>query len=49
MSTNFSKIFERDNHRCIYCGKDMLIDPDTFMSVEEDHLLPTSAEGVDKN
>jgi len=45
MSKTFSKVFERDNHRCVYCGKDMLSDLDTFMSVEEDHLLPKSAGG----
>ena len=45
MSTTFSKVFDRDNHRCVYCGKDMLVDLDTLMSVEEDHLLPRSANG----
>ena len=47
MSKYFSKVFERDNHRCVYCGKDMLSDFESFMSVEEDHLLPKSSNGAD--
>ena len=39
-SKHFSKVFERYQHRCIYCGRDMLIDFDTFMLTEEDHLFP---------
>ena len=47
MSDTFSEVFTRDNHRCIYCGKNMLTDLDTFMSVEEDHLRPLSAAGAE--
>ena len=45
MSQYFSKIFECDNHRCVYCGRDMLVDFETFMTVQEDHLVPTSKGG----
>ena len=45
MSQFFFEIFCRDNHRCVYCGRDMLVDFDTFMTVEEDHLVPNSKEG----
>ena len=48
MSSTFSKVFERDNHHCVYCGKNMLADLDAFMSAEEDHLLPRSAAGTDE-
>jgi len=45
MSKYFDTVFERDNHRCVYCGKDMLSDFEIFMSAEEDHLIPSSKEG----
>ena len=47
MSQYFRKIFERDEHRCIYCSRWMLSDFDTFMLTEEDHLLPTNDGGFD--
>ena len=48
MSKYFSKVFERDAHRCVYCGRDMLVDFETFMMVQEDHLVPTSKDGPDE-
>ena len=45
MSQHFNEIFFRDHHRCVYCGRDMLVDFETFMTVQEDHLVPTSKEG----
>ena len=47
MSQYFSKVFHRDHHRCVYCGRDMMVDFETFMMVEEDHLMPRSAGGAD--
>ena len=47
MSQYFSKVFQRDNRRCVYCGRDMMVDFETFMMVEEDHLIPRSAGGAD--
>ena len=48
MSKFFSDVFERDCHRCVYCGRDMLVDFDTFMMVQEDHLVPKSHGGRDE-
>jgi hypothetical protein len=47
MTVYFETIFERDKHRCVYCGRWMLSDFDTFMLTEEDHLLPRNDEGAD--
>ncbi len=41
----FAEVFERDNHRCVYCGRDLMVDFETFMITEEDHLVPLSREG----
>ena len=48
MSEHFSEIFSRDAHRCVYCGRDMLVDFETFMTVQEDHLVPRSKGGADE-
>lgn len=48
MSKFFSKAFEESQHRCVFCGKDMLSDFDTFMTTVEDHLKPTSIGGHDE-
>ncbi len=37
--------FKKCDNRCVYCGKWMLSDFDTFMLAEEDHLLPTKEGG----
>ena len=42
---SFSKIFERDNHRCVYCGRDLLHNYDAFALAQIDHLKPTSKGG----
>lgn len=39
----FIQVFERDLGRCVYCGRDLKADFDTFMMAEEDHLVPGSA------
>lgn len=46
MSIYFAKVFERDNRRCIYCGRDLMTDFETFMIGEEDHLVPLSKGGA---
>ena len=33
-------VFERDNHRCVYCCRDLLHDFDAFMLTHMDHLMP---------
>ena len=40
MSKYFNDVFERDNHRCVYCGRDLLADFESFLMAEEDHLVP---------
>ncbi|WP_122032948.1 HNH endonuclease [Aliivibrio sp. EL58] len=47
MGQNFNIVFERDKNRCVYCGKDLLSDFESFMSAEEDHLIPKSKGGSD--
>ena len=37
---SFGKVFERDNHRCVYCCRDMLADFETFWTAQQDHLVP---------
>ncbi|MFQ5868856.1 MAG: HNH endonuclease [Candidatus Zixiibacteriota bacterium] len=45
MSEFFSKVFQRDKRRCVYCGRDLMLDFDTFMLSQEDHLIPKSKGG----
>jgi len=47
MTKYFKYIFPRDEYRCVYCGRWMLSDFDTFMLTEEDHLLPLDDGGDD--
>ena len=47
MSKHFKEVFQRDNYRCVYCCRDMMVDFDTFMIIEEDHLVPRSKDGED--
>ena len=47
MSKHFSKLFARDNCRCVYCGRDLLVDFESFMLSQEDHLVPTARLGPD--
>jgi CRISPR/Cas system Type II protein with McrA/HNH and RuvC-like nuclease domain len=45
MAKIFTQVFSRDNHRCVYCGKYLLLDFETFYSAEKDHLVPRSKDG----
>ena len=47
MTKLFPDAFEKCNYRCVYCGKDMLTDFDTFMTAQEEHLIPRSKDGED--
>ena len=47
MLKHFSEVFQRDNHRCVYCGRDMMADFDSFMITQMDHLEPLSEDGED--
>ena len=49
MSKQFVEIFKRDSCRCVYCGRNLLADFDTWMTAQEDHLVPageTSPENL---
>jgi len=43
--SKFVQVFERDQGRCVFCGRDLKSDFDTFMMAEEDHLVPGSKSG----
>jgi len=44
----FRRTYVRDNYRCIYCGRDMISSLDDWLSLEIDHLQPTSKGGKDE-
>ncbi len=48
MSELFAEVFARDNYRCVYCRRDLMVDFETFMIAQEDHLVPTSKHGPHK-
>jgi len=48
MTKFFAEVFERDNRRCVYCGRDLMVNFETFMICEEDHLIPLSKGGEDE-
>jgi len=45
LKSKFLQIFERDLGRCVYCGLDLKADHDRFMMATEDHLVPGSRAG----
>ncbi len=45
MPSLFSEVFERDNHSCVYCSRDLLHDIDSFLLTHLDHLIPKAHEG----
>ncbi len=47
MSKFFSKALQEFDGHCAYCGKYLLADFDTFMTAQEDHLVPSSKDGPD--
>ena len=47
MTKYFSELFSRDKYRCVYCGRDLLVDFETFMLTQEDHLVPEATQGED--
>lgn len=47
--SKFIQLFERDNGRCVYCGMDLKADYDRFMMATEDHLVPASKVGKERN
>ena len=47
--SKFLQLFERDQGRCVYCGLDLKSDYDRFMMATEDHLVPASVAGKERN
>jgi len=47
MSKTFTEVFQRDNRRCVYCGRDLMTDFESFMLSQEDHLIPRRSGGSD--
>ena len=45
----FLTLFERDQGRCVYCGLDLKADHDRFMMATEDHLVPASKGGRNRD
>ena len=43
----YREVYLKDRYRCVYCGRDMLSDFDSWMSLEIDHLIPVSKGGDD--
>ena len=43
------QLFERDQGRCVYCGLDLKADHDRFMMATEDHLVPGSMGGRNRD
>ena len=43
----FDPVLLSTNFHCLYCGKDLLSDLDTFLTFARDHLFPKSAGGPD--
>ena len=40
-------VLVRAGFHCEYCGRDLLADLDTFLTLCRDHLIPASAGGPD--
>ena len=47
MADIWDRAYQRHIARCVYCGRDLLVDFDTYMSAELDHLIPTKSGGDD--
>ena len=45
----YRRTYVRDSYRCIYCGRDMLSSLDDWLSLEVDHLEPSSKKGKDED
>ena len=45
----YRRTYVRDNYRCTYCGRDMISSLDDWLSLEIDHLKPSSKKGKDED
>jgi len=43
----YKRVYLRDNYRCVYCGRFLLADFDSWASLHTDHLVPEAAGGDD--
>ena len=43
----YRETYIKDGYRCVYCGRDMLDDFESWMSLEIDHIIPKSKGGGD--
>ena len=43
----YERVYHRDGYRCVYCGRYMLSDFDTWQSIHTDHLVPLAKGGDD--
>ena len=41
----YEKVYARDGYRCIYCGRFLLTDFESWASLHTDHLVPSVAGG----
>lgn len=44
--SRYYQVFVRDQHKCVYCGKDILESLDSFAASHLDHLKPRRAGGT---
>ena len=49
IKSKFLQLFERDQGRCVYCGIDLKADYDRFMMATEDHVVPASKAGKNRD
>lgn len=51
MADNWDRAYQRHMARCAYCGSDLLVDFNAYMSAQLDHLVPSSkgGDGSDEN
>ncbi|MFA6173607.1 MAG: HNH endonuclease signature motif containing protein [Kiritimatiellales bacterium] len=48
MADIWDRKYQEFKARCVYCGKDLFIDMDAYMGATLDHLIPSKANGEDK-
>lgn len=49
MADVWDRAYQRHMARCAYCGRDLLVDFDIYMSAHLDHLVPSTKGGGDSD